>query len=89
MNHYHWGSWYLPKFTLFSARNGKRFHKCNPVFNGNSNEFSEVGVHNIFEAGDNSLQGACFVVGSIGLKEIVVLPQFVLDFTNEEITPLN
>ena len=89
MNNYHWSSRYFPKLTLSDFGYSEGLHECNPVFDGDSNELSKVCVHDVFEAGDDSLEGTSLVVGRVRLVEVVLRLELVLNLADEEITPLD
>lgn len=79
----------LPKFTLVILGESETLNEGDPVFDGDTNKLTKIGVHDVFKAVDDTLERGCLVVGAISLKEVVALTKLILDLTNEEVTPLN
>jgi hypothetical protein len=56
--------------------------EVNPVIDGNLDKFSQVSVENILKSGDNSFKWTHLIHHIVAFKEVMVLPQLVLDLTN-------
>ena len=79
----------FPKLTLVELGNGKALDEGNPVFDGDTYEFTQVGVHDVLKAIDDALKRRCFVVSAVSFEEVMVSSKVVLDFASEVGTPLN
>lgn len=79
----------FPQLTLVELGNGKALDEGNPVLDGDTYELTQVSVHDVLKAIDDALKRRGFVVCAISFEEVMVFAKLVLDFTNEEVTPLN
>ena len=78
-----------PKLIIIQVWVCERFDKFNPVVNRELYKFTEVGVENIFESCDDSLEWTILISVFVAFEEIMVFPELVLYLTNQEISPLN
>ena len=85
----HGSSLDFPKLVQVLLGEGKALNKGNPVLDGDANELTEVGVHDVLKAIDDALKRRGFIVSTVSFEEVVIFAKFVLDLTNEEVTPLN
>jgi len=64
----HGGSLDFPKLTLVILRNSEAFDEGNPILNGDPNELTKIGVHDVLEAVDDAFQRRRFIVGTVGFE---------------------
>lgn len=79
----------FPQFSNFIPRNCERPDEPHPVIDGKTHELPQISIQDVLKARDNSPQRTVFKVLGIVFEEVVVFSKFVLNFTNQKLSPLN
>lgn len=78
-----------PQFVIVQVWIGEVLNEVDIVVDGDLHKLSQVGVQDVVESGNDSLEWALFIDFVVGLEEMVILPELVLDFSDKVISPLD
>lgn len=84
-----WDIIHSPKLIIVQIWIGEVLNEVDIIVNGDLDKLSQVGVQDIVESGNDSLERALLVDFVVGLEEVMILPELILDFSNKVISPLD
>jgi hypothetical protein len=78
-----------PELIVAEVRVGEILDKINVVIDGKLDKISKVGVQNVVKPSNDSLKWVLGIDILVSFEEVMVLSKLILDFSNEEVSPLN